>query len=173
MVSLIWAGHIILDRWSFIPSLGKRSYSSLASFRVFTIHNTLLYIATSAAISSYVFPVLSITNFTRRSLSCKANSFGMISIIRSIPSKLALGLVPSISPLSTGWLAVVNSTDTPNIFWYALSASTIGCKKSVGNVCASSKIRTEFTILCNLRQSDGLLLNIDSNSWTLVVTIIG
>lgn len=85
MVSLIWAGHIILDRWSFIPSFGKRSYSSLASFRVFTIHNTLLYIATLAAISSYVFPVLSITNFTRRSLSCRANSFGMISVIWSIP----------------------------------------------------------------------------------------
>ena len=49
----------------------------------------------------------------------------------------------------------------------------MGCSRSPGNVCASSKSITLWAILCSLRQEAGCEAYIDSSNCTFVVTMIG
>ena len=77
------------------------------------MHRTTLWSHIRLAMPSWVDGVVSKESSTRLSLLCRLALAGTISFISGKAMKL--WMVPVISPLNIGWLAVVNRKEIPNI----------------------------------------------------------
>jgi len=174
ITSLRCSGHIRAERWT-VPS-GMRLCSSRQLFRVLTMHKACSQSQSFSAMvchswRSSEFPTIWIV--TRWKISNSLSGFVINS--RTLPSLNPFRTfcpVP-ILPDNTGCVAVQSTTEVLKYSVKTFMTETIGCRYSVGSICASSSTITELTILCSFLQDELLTAKSDSNNWTFVVTIIG